>query len=65
MTPDDSCFYREPDVILPRRAKAERFIGRLPRWIAYPLMLAISVALWIPIGVAAVRLAETISRGLQ
>jgi hypothetical protein len=66
VTPDDSCFYREPDaVILTSRAKTERFIGRLPRHIAYPVILVVSVALWTPVGVAALRFAEVITAWLR
>jgi hypothetical protein len=65
MTPDDSCFYRGPDAILTHRAKTERFIGRLPRRIAYPLILLISFAAWTPIGIAALRAAEAITAWLR
>jgi hypothetical protein len=35
-----------------RRKRAERFIGRLPRRIAYPLIFIVSVILWSAIGIA-------------
>jgi hypothetical protein len=39
------------------REDVDRFIGRLPRHIAYPLILLFSVVLWSLVGIAAVRVA--------
>jgi hypothetical protein len=65
MTPDDSCFYREPDAILTHRSKTEHFVGRLPRRVAYPLILLVSIVLWTPAAIAAVRMAEWIAAWLR
>lgn len=45
---------------LTRGQRVGRFVGRLPRRVAYPLILILSVVLWTPIAIAGVRLAEWI-----
>jgi hypothetical protein len=46
---------------LTHRAKTERFIGRLPRHIAYPLILVVSIVSWSCVGIAAAWVARLFS----
>ena len=41
--------------VLARRERLERAAGRLPRRVAYPLILLFSLLMWIPIGILAFR----------
>lgn len=43
------------------RENLERAIGRMPRRIAYPLILLLSLVLWSAIGIAASKLAQAIA----
>jgi hypothetical protein len=43
------------------REDLERALGRLPRRIAYPIILAVSIALWSAVGIAALKLAQVIA----
>lgn len=43
------------------REDLERAIGRLPRRIAYPLILVLAMVLWSAVGIAALKLARAVA----